>query len=646
MALKLKKNIILCILLSIVLIFGRCRFLSINQPGSAQPGEIIEIVLTVYDNIVLEPNPHRGVLCILVPDDWSFVSGEYSGSLGTGIFEDAPNWADSVESVYPASQMGQNMKWIGTISDSGYTYQDEVTLNATLRLQVGQTEGNFQLGYLVTKATSGMLGNITWAPLSYPHPIGVPDSVTNSISYPTRRAEDWELLLKRTSGWTGADGIYSIPFSGVEVPLLDTNGKTCLVFSDTFIGEVDSTDRRIGSTIVNNTLALLEANQPDSDKIQFFWGVDEHGRRDAIFKPDTPEAKAGDWYWLMDGIAIDDRIYVYAIRLQKTTGGVWNFEVIGVVLISFKMASDGTINDIRQMDTPLFDKDDQKRYNTVLGQAIMPMTTRSRNPNPDGYIYVYGPKSYSGRKDLVASRVLPEDIEDFTRYTFWDGSSWSQDITQLASITSGLSQEFSVSPLNNGQFIAVFQLGNHVAIRIGESPTGPFAFRHEVWRCPEPDEYPGAFVYNAKAHPHLSTRNELLISYNVNTFNFWDHFAHADIYRPRFIWLELDEGLPSLVENSGRVTNTFILFENYPNPFNPYTTISYQLFEAGLVEMDIFNILGQKVRTLVHEEKQAGRHWVKWKGMDDRGERVVSGVYFYRLQAGDRVEIKKMTLLK
>lgn len=84
--------------------------MEINQPKSAQSKQIIEISVSVFDDIVPEPNPHKGVLCLLVPPDWAFVSGDYSGDLATGVMELAQDWADSVEAYYPASGFGANMK--------------------------------------------------------------------------------------------------------------------------------------------------------------------------------------------------------------------------------------------------------------------------------------------------------------------------------------------------------------------------------------------------------------------------------------------------------------------------------------------------------------------------------------------------------
>jgi hypothetical protein len=85
---------------------------------------------------------------------------------------------------------------------------------------------------------------------------------------------------------------------------------------------------------------------------------------------------------------------------------------------------------------------------------------------------------------------------------------------------------------------------------------------------------------------------------------------------------------------------TFSLQQNYPNPFNPSTTMSYSLSKATKVSLGIFNTLGQAIVVLVNERKDAGLHQIQWNA------NVPSGIYFYRLQAGEYVETKKMVLLK
>ena len=93
--------------------------------------------------------------------------------------------------------------------------------------------------------------------------------------------------------------------------------------------------------------------------------------------------------------------------------------------------------------------------------------------------------------------------------------------------------------------------------------------------------------------------------------------------------------------------DSFALHANVPNPFNPITTIKYEIPAGGAdVNISIYDVAGRLVRDLVHEHRTAGVFSVQWNGDDDRGQRVASGVYFYRMRAGEFVDTKKMVLLK
>lgn len=88
------------------------------------------------------------------------------------------------------------------------------------------------------------------------------------------------------------------------------------------------------------------------------------------------------------------------------------------------------------------------------------------------------------------------------------------------------------------------------------------------------------------------------------------------------------------------------LYDNYPNPFNPETTIKYQLSKSSQVSLTVYNLLGKEVATLINQQQSAGVKTVAWNGKDNFGIDVSSGVYFYRIVAGDFVASKKMMLLK
>jgi len=91
---------------------------------------------------------------------------------------------------------------------------------------------------------------------------------------------------------------------------------------------------------------------------------------------------------------------------------------------------------------------------------------------------------------------------------------------------------------------------------------------------------------------------------------------------------------------------TINLAQNYPNPFNPETLIRFELPKRSFVKVEVYNTLGQTIRTLIAEQKPAGVHIIKWDGKDDQGSSVSSGVYFYSLETGDFRQVKKMVLLR
>ena len=102
----------------------------------------------------------------------------------------------------------------------------------------------------------------------------------------------------------------------------------------------------------------------------------------------------------------------------------------------------------------------------------------------------------------------------------------------------------------------------------------------------------------------------------------------------------------AVTNNNSILPKQFAVSQNYPNPFNPSTVINYALPKSSLVTIMIYNILGQEVRTLVKGELQAGNYTAQWNGDDNTGQSVASGVYIYRVTAGQYVKSLKMMLLK
>ena len=94
------------------------------------------------------------------------------------------------------------------------------------------------------------------------------------------------------------------------------------------------------------------------------------------------------------------------------------------------------------------------------------------------------------------------------------------------------------------------------------------------------------------------------------------------------------------------ILSNFHLSQNYPNPFNPETEINFQILNEERVTLVIYNLLGQKIRTLIDTQMATGYHTIKWDGRNNVGNTVVSGIYLYVIQTGKFFDVKKMVLMQ
>jgi hypothetical protein len=139
----------------------------------------------------------------------------------------------------------------------------------------------------------------------------------------------------------------------------------------------------------------------------------------------------------------------------------------------------------------------------------------------------------------------------------------------------------------------------------------------------------------------LGTRNEGLTDLHIHTFAM-DSVGYVLVGTNKGAWRRpLSELITSVYPLTGEQPHEFVLHQNYPNPFNPSTTIRYELPKSANVRLSVYDMLGREVSVLVNERRDAGVHEVKF---DAAG--LSSGVYFYRMQAGDFTHTKRLLLLK
>lgn len=385
------------------------------------------------------------------------------------------------------------------------------------------------------------------------------------LTFTAEPAPEWTALFERTSGWFGADGIFSIPLDGKEYQCIQDDPKkprnrvpagnagtstrtkknckerkTLFIFSDTYIGEVADNVPLPGNVMVNNSAAWLTGTEPGEEKIRFTWRKNADGSPATYFVPGNRNAKPGQYFWLGDGFINQEKenaLYVFAYHVEMTGQNVFDFAQTDIALLKIKDPSPAGLLEHEQFATDLgFVHPEHGRV--YFGSGIFVNTRAAMAPDPDGYVYIYG--IMEKEKSLIAARVRPQYIENFDQWRFWNGNGWSAHKEEVAPITNGVSNELSVTPSGDGRYLLTFTvlgLSDKVGIRVGTSPTGPFGEIHEVYTCPEYAEK-GLLPYNAKAHYHLSTPGRLLVSYNTITFDFWEDIQKdATIYHPRFIWV-------------------------------------------------------------------------------------------------------------
>ncbi|MCW8994886.1 MAG: T9SS type A sorting domain-containing protein [Psychromonas sp.] len=223
--------------------------------------------------------------------------------------------------------------------------------------------------------------------------------------------------------------------------------------------------------------------------------------------------------------------------------------------------------------------------------------------------------------------------------------------------------EFRLDSVDNGscyQFLARFKQG---------VPSQALRFRSRVGAMPTvikdwtAAEIPGGI-------PTTDGWHHLAVEVEGNQFRFFydgnelpggpysdDTFTHGWIgtyvwdmaVSPAYLFIDdiyVINTASGIQDTRSGIISGYDLYQNFPNPFNPSTTISFELPVREMVELNIYNSLGQEVRSLIDNEFTAGTYQVKWNGLDDSGREAPAGVYFYKIQAGNFQATNKMLLLK
>lgn len=364
------------------------------------------------------------------------------------------------------------------------------------------------------------------------------EEVSLDVKFRVEEAPEWTALFKRSTGWFGGDGIFAIPFSGKDHGRTPQD-STLFIFSDTMVGEIVDGKLTPGYKMINNSLMILTGDEPVDAKADFRVNADESGAPRTLFVPAVPPAEKGDYFWFGDGFVNHKRgndMYLFSYRIRNThTEDDFPFMEAGNSLVVIPRDSEYPYEEHRQLDVPFFNPEEPP--STSFGVGILDNTTEAGAVAPDGFVYVYGIRG--ANKELVAARIKPEAIEDFSAWEFWDGNAWSGNFKDSTPIADSVSNELSVTPVGDNRYALIYQYAGifpTIYMQVGPTPVGPFGPRLKVWETTRYLEDKELFSYNAKAHPAISKPGELLVSYNVNSFKFFDVIeSMPNLYRPRFV---------------------------------------------------------------------------------------------------------------
>lgn len=313
----------------------------------------------------------------------------------------------------------------------------------------------------------------------------------------------WDRVFRRTQGWTGADGAYSVPLRGPWSGWL---------FSDTFVGLVARNGSLSpGFQFLHNSWARLSNVQP---------GVQLFSTRQLVH----PVAKS-QWYWVYQPVLnpATQQGWMFLGEFGATKDGPegLNFAQTGSAMVSLDWRGEQpVIGKLRKV--PFFRTQPAP---THFGAAAV---------SDDTWLYIYGTRDFGVRKELVLARAPRATPEEFFRWEFWSSIGWNSRSEAVLPLLSETSNELSVYR-RGGEYRLLHQVGNDVRLHRSEAPEGPWSDPVVVYRIQT--EAPGT-AYNAKAHPHIvDRRGGMLITYNTNAFPPEKVLEKADRYRPRCVRL-------------------------------------------------------------------------------------------------------------
>lgn len=318
---------------------------------------------------------------------------------------------------------------------------------------------------------------------------------------------------RKLNDWTGADGTYSTKLPG---------GGLAFVFSDTFLGQVNPDGSRPpvveegGTTqFLNNTFVVKKGN-----KLTTVTGGTKNAPK-AVMPPRDDK----HWYWAGDAITAGGKVQATYQEYERFGTGPWDWRWSRNVVAKFKP---------NRLSKPV----SVQQLPSTKGISWASWLERSGRT-----IYIYGVEDLGGTKYMHIARVKGDDLSAQWEFHTATGT-WSKNEADSAREMDGVANEYSVSRLGRA-YVLITQdttelFSPKIVAYYSCSPQGPFTGKTTVYTTPEGGPFgsygnPNVFTYNAHAHPEISGRGRIVVSYNVNSFVNTDHYRDTTIYRPRFV---------------------------------------------------------------------------------------------------------------
>jgi hypothetical protein len=335
-----------------------------------------------------------------------------------------------------------------------------------------------------------------------------------------RPAQDLNALFERNEGWTGGDGVASVPLAP---------GRILWLFADTWVGKVKD-GKRVNATIVNNT-AVVQDGIGEKPAMRFFVRRDASGKAIALL---TPQRGAG-WFWPQAAAFDGKRLYVFLTQVERTgAGGAFGFRLTGQSL--------GIVSNPLEAPTQ-WHVEQRKLPFTEIG-AKRELTFGAALLTEGEHLYIYGVDDIAQgqwrHKNMVLARAPLASVADFRTWCFYREGNWITDAAKAGQLVSGVGNDYSVTyhaRLKSYVLVSTENgLSPNIIARIAPAPWGPWSSPAIVYNCPEAGWNKNIFCYGGRAHPELvRDDDELVISYVANSFDFWQVARDARLYWPRFI---------------------------------------------------------------------------------------------------------------